>query len=165
MAGLRDLLMRFRPVATPGPAATGVPADRTAELAAELTPTLALLDRADSRAAAVRQAAVHEAERIRTEAAQQAERLVAEAVNRADRVRTRAAARHTERGRRDAAAIRAAGRHDATALMRRAAARLPAVADRVTSEVRRQLGLPGLPPRSPGSTKGDGSWAQHGWRG
>lgn len=32
----RDLLMRFRPISTPGSAATGLPADRTAELAAEL---------------------------------------------------------------------------------------------------------------------------------
>ncbi|MER7159834.1 hypothetical protein, partial [Streptomyces lydicus] len=88
MAGLRDLLMRFRPVSTPGPAATGVPADRTAELAAELTPTLALLDRTAGQAAAVREAALHEAERIRTEAARQAERLVAGAVDRSGRVRT-----------------------------------------------------------------------------
>ncbi|MFH8680760.1 hypothetical protein [Streptomyces lydicus] len=156
MAGLRDLLMRFRPVSTPGPGATGVPADRTAELAAELTPTLALLDRTAGQAAAVREAAVHEAERIRTEAAHRAERLVAGAVDRSDRVRTEAAARLGERGRRDAAAIRAAGQREAAALGYRAAARLPAVADRVTSQVRGQLGLPGLSPRSPGSGKGDG---------
>ncbi|MFD8325533.1 hypothetical protein [Streptomyces lydicus] len=156
MAGLRDLLMRFRPVSTPGPAATGVPADRTAELAAELTPTLALLDRTAGQAAAVRAAALHEAERIRAEAARQAERLVARAVDRSGRVRTQAAARHSERGRRDAAAIRATGQRDAAALVHRAAARLPAVADRVTSQVRRQLGLPGLSRPTPGNGKGEG---------
>lgn len=156
MAGLRDLLMRFRPVSTPGPAATGVPADRTAELAAELAPTLALLDRTAGQAAAVREAALHEAERIRAEAARQAERLVAGAVDRSGRVRTRAAARHSERGRRDAAAIRATGQRDAAALVYRAAARLPAVADGVTSQVRRQLGLSGLPRPTPGSGKGEG---------
>lgn len=163
MAGLRDLLLRFRPVSTPGPAATGVPADRTAELAAELTPTLALLDRTAEQAAAVRQAALHEAERIRTDAARRAEQIVAEAVDRSEHVRSRAAAHRRELGRREAAAVRAAGQSDAAALRHRAASRLPAAADRITAEVRRELGLPGLRPRAPGRTEGGGgSWAPHG---
>ncbi|MCX4637803.1 hypothetical protein HEP86_02395 [Streptomyces sp. RPA4-5] len=157
MTGLRELLMRFRPVSTPGPAATGVPADRAAELAAELTPTLALLDRTAEQAEAVRDAARHEAERIRKDAAREAEQLVAEAVDRSGRIRTQAAAHRRELGRRDAAVVRAAGQRDATALMHRAESRLPAVTERVTAEVRRQLGLPYRQPRPPGSAEEGGS--------
>ncbi|MEU7642596.1 MULTISPECIES: hypothetical protein [unclassified Streptomyces] len=86
MAGLRDLLMRFRPVSTPGPAATGVPADRTAELAAELTPSLARLDSTAAEAEAVRAAARREADRIRRDAARRAEVITARASARSERV-------------------------------------------------------------------------------
>lgn len=157
MTGLRELLMRFRPVSTPGPAATGVPADRAAELAAELTPTLALLDRTAEQAEAVREAARQEAERIRKDAAREAEQLVAEVVDRSGHIRTQAAAHLRELGRREAAAVRAAGRRDAAALRHRAESRLPAVTERVTAEVRDQLGLPDRQPRPPGSTEGGSS--------
>ncbi|HET8769051.1 MAG TPA: hypothetical protein VFM86_17125, partial [Pedococcus sp.] len=44
MPRVRDLLLRFRPTGTPGPAGpAGVPVDRSAELAAELAPVLAAL--------------------------------------------------------------------------------------------------------------------------
>ncbi|ANZ13791.1 hypothetical protein SNOUR_02355 [Streptomyces noursei ATCC 11455] len=152
MAGLRDLLMRFRPVGTPGPAATGVPADRTAELTLELTPTLALLDGTADEAEAVRGAARGDADRIRRDAAHRAEVITARAAALSQRIRTKTADRRLELGRQEAAALREEGRCTEAAVRRRAAARIPAMADRLADEVRRQLGLPtthaGLPDAS-----------------
>src|SRR5512135_1507062 len=48
MADLRDFLARFRPAGTPGAARAGVPADRPAELEAEVGPVLALLAGTDA---------------------------------------------------------------------------------------------------------------------
>ncbi|MFE3650651.1 hypothetical protein ACFXO2_22985 [Streptomyces sp. NPDC059152] len=153
MAGLRDLLMRFRPVSTPGPAATGVPADRTAELAAELTPSLARLDSTAAEAEAVRAAARREADRIRRDAARRAEVITARASARSERVRTQAADRRLESGRRESAAISGEGQRAEAALRRRAAARIPVMADRLTDEVRRRLGLPSLRTEFPGGPR------------
>ncbi|MEK2478607.1 MULTISPECIES: hypothetical protein [Streptomyces] len=151
MAGLRDLLMRFRPVGTPGPAATGIPADRTAELTVELTPTLALLDGTADEAEAVRDTARGEADRIRRDADRRAEVITARATALSRRIRTKTADRRLELGRREAAALRAEGRRTEAALRRRAAARIPAMADRLTDEVRRQLGLPTTHAELPGA--------------
>ncbi|MFD1659217.1 hypothetical protein ACFSL4_13640, partial [Streptomyces caeni] len=76
---LRDLLARFRPTGTPGAAATGVPADRTAERAAELEPSLARLTEVQREAARIRAAAEREAGTIRRDAARQAAEIVAAA--------------------------------------------------------------------------------------
>ncbi|MFF4038263.1 hypothetical protein [Streptomyces sp. NPDC001816] len=80
---LRDFLERFRPVGTPGASATGVPADRTAERAAELEPTLAQLTGVQQEAAGIRAAADEAAEAVRRDTAREAERLVAAARERA----------------------------------------------------------------------------------
>ncbi|MGD3110680.1 hypothetical protein [Streptomyces sp. YGL11-2] len=136
--------MRFRPVSTPGPATVGVPADRTAELAAELTPTLSRLDRTAVEAEAIRLAGRSEADRIRRDAARHADAITARADDLFERVRAQAADRRRELGRREADAVRAEGQRAEAALRRRAAARIPVVADRLTDEVRRQLGLPVL---------------------
>ncbi|QHC23036.1 hypothetical protein [Streptomyces sp. GS7] len=136
--------MRFRPVSTPGPAIAGVPADRTAELAAELTPTLSQLDRTAVEAEAIGLAGRSEADRIRRDAARDADAITARADDLFERVRSRAAERRQELGRREADAVRAEGARAEAALRSRAAARIPFVADRLTDEVRRQLGLPGL---------------------
>lgn len=143
MVALRDLLLRFRPVSTPGPAATGVPADRTAELTGELTPPLAQLDRTAAEADAVRAAAHRTADGIRRDAARRAADLATRAADRAERVRAQAAARQRERGSRAAAELAAAGERERAALRRRAADRTPALADRLAGDVRRELGLPG----------------------
>jgi hypothetical protein len=75
MPSTRDLLQRFRPAATPGAAsATGVPADRADERAAELAGVFTALA-----------ATVQEAERIRREAR-------AEAQQRRERARVEASA-------------------------------------------------------------------------
>ncbi|MFE6685875.1 hypothetical protein ACFVFQ_05285 [Streptomyces sp. NPDC057743] len=142
MPGLRDLLMRFRPVSTPGAAAVGVPADRSAELTAELTPPLSQLDGTAAEADAIRAAAHRAADRIRQDAAHRAADLATRAAAHAERVRAQAADRQQERARRAAAEISAEGERARGALRHHAAERIPSMADRLTDEVRRQLGLP-----------------------
>ena len=87
----RDLLQRFRLAGTPGaPAAPGVPADRVAEVSAELEPVLARLA-----------AAEQEAERLRTGARDEAARRIRDAAGpRAGRPRGRPARRGRRAGRR-----------------------------------------------------------------
>ncbi|MGW3208866.1 hypothetical protein [Streptomyces sp. NPDC001135] len=59
---LRDFLEGFRPAGTPGAPATGVPADRMAERAAELEHALARLTDVQQQAARIRAAAEETAE-------------------------------------------------------------------------------------------------------
>ncbi|CAL2057002.1 protein of unknown function [Streptomyces murinus] len=84
---LRDFLERFRPTGTPGASAAGVPADRTAERAAELEPALARLTDAQQEAERIRAAARRTAEALRRDAAREAEQIVAAARERAPAVR------------------------------------------------------------------------------
>ncbi|KUO19290.1 hypothetical protein [Streptomyces dysideae] len=84
--------MWFRPAASPGRAApSGVPADRSAELRAELAPPLALLEQAEAEARTVGERAAAAAASRRQEAERQAEAIVAEAREEARRVRARTA--------------------------------------------------------------------------
>jgi vacuolar-type H+-ATPase subunit H len=122
MLGLRDALDRFRRAGTPGPAArAGVPADRAADLAAELGPVLARLDRTQAECGNLRDRAIDEADQIRLEARQQATRLVADARRGADAVRAQAAAAEQDRS-------EAAGA-DVMAQASRRAARIRSVAE------------------------------------
>lgn len=80
MPSTRDLLQRFRPAATPGAAtATGVPADRRNERAAELRGVFAALEATVAEADRIRRAAVAEAQRRRDRARQEATAKVARA--------------------------------------------------------------------------------------
>jgi len=89
----RDFLDRFRPAGTPGAAGRpGIPADRSADAAAELTIVLALLDDAQEKAARTRQAATDRAQQIRRVAHRRAAELVAKARDDAEKVRARSEA-------------------------------------------------------------------------
>ncbi|MEU2158303.1 hypothetical protein ABZ532_25390 [Streptomyces sp. NPDC019396] len=143
MAGFRDFLMRFRPVGLPGPAAAGgVPADRSAELAAELEPQLALLQGAEAEARRVREQASAEAVRRR----EAAERMAAEIVDRAraaaPRVREQSAARIHDATAAETAALLAAAERDVAALRDRVEHRLPSLVDRVVAGVIEELSAP-----------------------
>ncbi|HKA69890.1 MAG TPA: hypothetical protein VKG85_12320 [Actinomycetes bacterium] len=92
MAGLRDMLDRFRRAGTPGPAGrAGVPVDRAAERAAELEPVLALVDPTSVECEWIRTHAAADADRIREQAATRAANLVATARGQAAGVRAEAA--------------------------------------------------------------------------
>ena len=137
MARSRDLLQRFRPAGAPGTAASaGVPADRVAELSAELEPVLALLDEVTQEAARIRAGGSREAARLRSEADQRARTTVATATREAEGDRLVSAASVNERAAAEAAETLAAARAEASALRRRADEHLQEYADRVLAEVR-----------------------------
>jgi regulator of protease activity HflC (stomatin/prohibitin superfamily) len=137
VARSRDLLQRFRPAGAPGTAAAaGVPADRVAELSAELEPVLALLDEATREAVRIRAEGSREAARLRAAADRRARTTVAAATREAEGDRLAAAARVNDRAAAEAAKTLAAARLEAAALHRRADEHLQEYADRVLAEVR-----------------------------
>ena len=86
MPQLGDFLNRFRPAGAPGAASrAGVPADRAAELSAELDPVLAMLAATDAECARLVAEAEQEAGRIAAQARDQAASIAADAVQRAER--------------------------------------------------------------------------------
>lgn len=140
MARSRDLLQRFRPAGAPGTAAAaGVPADRVAELSAELEPVLAQLDETGEEAVRIRAEGSREAARIRAEAEQRARTMVATAVREAEGDRLAAAARVNQRAAAEAAQTVAVARAEAAELRREADERLQQYADRVLAAVRSAL--------------------------
>ncbi|WP_189786532.1 hypothetical protein [Streptomyces capitiformicae] len=140
MTGFRDFLTRFRPAASPGRAAPGgVPADRSAELRAELAPPLALLEQAEAEARAIRERADVAAASRRREAARQAEEIVAEARAEADRVRERAADQVLRAAEDEATALLDEAEREAVAVRDRAGSRTPALAARVVALVLENL--------------------------
>lgn len=136
----RDILQRFRSAGTPGAAtATGVPADRVAEMSAELEPVLARLIVVQEEVSRIRAEAQREAERRRQAAVEHASALVAAAHREAAAERADAAlrlARHVEA---ETAATLAAAELDATAVRRRAAEKMPSYVERVVSATRAAL--------------------------
>jgi hypothetical protein len=93
MPRARDFLARFRPVGTPGAAASaGVPADRVVEAAAELEPLFAMLADTEAKAEGIRASAdqlIAENHRL---AAERATEVLAQARLRADADRADASA-------------------------------------------------------------------------
>lgn len=93
MPSTRDLLQRFRPAGAPGAAtATGVPADRSEERAAELAGVFAVLEATVAEAERVRQSVRARAQEIRNSAREQALATVAQARLDAETLRTLAVA-------------------------------------------------------------------------
>ncbi|MFE9644498.1 hypothetical protein ACFYO0_10315 [Streptomyces sp. NPDC006365] len=140
MTGFRDFLTRFRPAASPGRAApSGVPADRSAELRAELAPPLALLEQAEAEARVVREQADDAAASRRREAERQAEAMVAAARAEARRVQARTAEQVLRAAEGEAAALLAEAEREAVAVRDRARSRTPALADLVLALVLEDL--------------------------
>ncbi|MGW2459774.1 hypothetical protein ACWC2M_12165 [Streptomyces sp. NPDC001761] len=137
---LRDFLERFRPAGTPGASATGVPADRTAERAAELEPALARLADVQQEAARIRAAAEQEADALRQNAAREAARMVDAARGYASEVRRQAAAPFLREARTEADALRAAGDRTASAIRERALERVPRLVDLAVADALRLTG-------------------------
>ncbi|ALO98905.1 hypothetical protein [Streptomyces olivaceoviridis] len=137
---LRDFLERFRPVGTPGASATGVPADRTAERAAELEPALARLADVQQEAAQIRATAEQEAEALRQNAAREAARLVEAARERAREVRRQAAEPLLREARQQADALRAAGDRTASVIREHAVSRMPRLVDLAVADALRLAG-------------------------
>lgn len=125
----REFLERFRPVGTPGAAAArGVPADRVAELAAELAPLFDLLEATQEKSAAIRAQADDEAHRRRAEALAAAEAEVGAARWHAESERAATAAGLARAAEVEAERALAAARRDADAVREAAGRRLPDLA-------------------------------------
>ncbi|MEV6294935.1 hypothetical protein AB0M41_31910 [Streptomyces sp. NPDC051896] len=134
---LRDFLERFRPAGTPGASATGVPADRMAERAAELEPALARLTDVQQQVARIRAAAEETAEALRRNAEQEAEHLLANAWEQAPEVRRQAAEPLLREARQEADALRAAADRTASAIRERARERMPHLVDLAVADAMR----------------------------
>ncbi|MEU5644472.1 hypothetical protein [Streptomyces milbemycinicus] len=146
MAGFRDFLLRFRPVGSPGRAAPGgVPADRAAELAAELAPPLSYLEEFEAEARGIREEAARTAAERRRKAKRQADTIVERARARADEVRAEAAARVRRAAEAEAAELLATAERDAVVMRSRARARMPGLLDRVARLVIEDVETPRAP--------------------
>jgi hypothetical protein len=122
----RDFLDRFRPAGAPGPAArAGVPADRAAELAAEVEPVLALLDGTYAECQQIIAAARQEADRITAEAQAHVAAIGQEAGRQARTARDQAAAEVLTQARVQAQAATADASRQALQISRLAGRRLP----------------------------------------
>ncbi|MGW9029086.1 hypothetical protein ACWGQ5_34140 [Streptomyces sp. NPDC055722] len=137
VVSLRDFLARFRPTGAPGAAVTGVPADRAAERAAELAPSLALLTDVQQEAERIRVGAEREAEAVRESAARQAAEIVAAARARAPQLRQETATPFHRAAARQAEDLRAAGEHAASLVREQARKRMPALVDRAVADALR----------------------------
>ncbi|MGW2516381.1 hypothetical protein ACWC09_04990 [Streptomyces sp. NPDC001617] len=153
MLGFRELRIRLRPAGSPGPAAPGgVPADRSAELTAELGPPLSQLDDAAAEADRIRAAAAREAEARRRAAARRAEDTVLAARERALEVRSETAARIREETAAEVERTDASSRRMVEALRERAHERTPAFAARIVARVAGELTVGrGIEQGGPGS--------------
>lgn len=93
MPQLGDFLNRFRPAGAPGAATrAGVPADREAELSAELGPVLAMLEGADAECVRLAAEARREADRTVADAREEAASISAYSARQAEEARAEAAA-------------------------------------------------------------------------
>lgn len=140
MVRTRDFLARFRPVGTPGAAATaGVPVDRVRELTAELEPLLDSLADTQARAGAIRAEGDAEAGRRRHDGQARAEALLAAGRARAEAMRT--ATLTTARAEAEAAVSLAVevARAEAAAIDDRAGQRLPVLVEQLRAAVRAEL--------------------------
>jgi cell division septum initiation protein DivIVA len=133
----QNILDRFRPAGTPGSAGRpGVPADRSADAAAELTEVLALLDDAQDEAARTRQAATDRAQEIRRAAHRQAAELVAKARDEAEKVRAQSEADTLREADADENEMRSQTEAEIARLRQRAGERLAHDVDTVAAEAR-----------------------------
>ncbi|GAB2784087.1 hypothetical protein GCM10027073_16060 [Streptomyces chlorus] len=161
MTGFRVFLTRFRPAASPGRAAPGgVPADRSAELRAELALPLGLLEQTEAEARSIRERADAAAASRRREAELRAGAIVAAAREEAGQVRARTAEQVLRAADGEAAALLAAAEREVIAVRDRARNRTPALVDRVLALVLEDLAADEASPEghpASGRPRGGGS--------
>ncbi len=141
MAGPRSsVLDRFRPAGAPGGAApAGVPADRSAAVAAELAGVFGQLAATEQEAERIRAEGAAEADRIRQEAAQHAAAVVADAHQRAEAERAAAAAQRQRTAREEERRILDAAAAEGKRVRTLSAQRMPGYVDRVVVTARQLL--------------------------
>jgi cell division septum initiation protein DivIVA len=133
----QNVLDRFRPAGTPGAAGRpGIPADRSADAAAELTAMLALLDDAQEEAARTRHVATERAQEICRAAHRQAAELVAKARDDAESVRAQSEADALREADADEKDMRRQTEAEIARLRHRAGERLAHDVDTVAAQAR-----------------------------
>jgi hypothetical protein len=131
MPELRVFLDRFRPAGTPGAAArSGVPADRSRRLAAEVGPVLALLAEADAESARIVEQARRDAEQVMAAAGAEAAAIAADAGHRAQAAREAAERQVLGAARDETAGAVAAATRQAAAIRELAGQRMPSLVNR-----------------------------------
>lgn len=134
MPSLREWLRRLLVAGVPGaPAISGVPADRAAELEAELEPVFALLQEAVLEARRLEENPQRETDRSRAE--EQARAVVAEGGARAGAERAAAAAATLARADAERAAMLAEAAKEAERIDRAAAQRMPSLIEELVRRV------------------------------
>ena len=145
MTALHAFLERFRPAGAPGaPDSAGVPANRSRELEAELSPVLSLLDEVDSESAHIIERARHDAGHVIAAARDQAAAQLAGSARRARAARDEAAQAVLAAAQAEAAATVASAARRASQARERAEPRIPALASKAV-ELVRELGLASRP--------------------
>ncbi len=136
MARVRDAGERFRPAGAPGAAGrVGVPADRAAELRAELEPMLTLLDPVHAQCAQIVEAAEQEAARIGAAGQAEATRIAGQSARQAVQARNQAARQVFDEAAAQAREATAAAGGQARAVHRLAGQQTPALVSRALSLV------------------------------
>jgi hypothetical protein len=152
MPTLRELLNRFRPAGTPGaPGGAAVPADRAAELAAELAPVFEALRDTLAEADAIRSESVRRAATHRAESAATAARILADAHRTTDSERAAGYATARAGGEAAAAALIEDGRRAAESVERRVGTRMPGLVSDVVVAALAEVDLSHEPASGPRS--------------
>lgn len=139
MATAGDILRRFRFHAVPGaPAPAGVPADRTAELEAELAPVFRTLEAAQVRAARILDEASAHAEQQRASARDHAGRIASEGRAEAAAARAESVAAGLSEAQQQRLLLLAAAQEEALRIARVSVERTPPL---VEETVRRVLSM------------------------
>ncbi len=127
---LRDFLDRFRPAGAPGATArTGVPVDRSRELAAEVGPVLALLDGVGAERERIILQARRDAGQVMAAARTEAAAITADAGQRAQAARDEAARRVLARAKDEAVSTVASAVREAARTRELAQQRMPSLVD------------------------------------
>ena len=143
-----DFVDRFRPAGTPGAAARpGVPADRSAEAAAELTPLLALLDDTQDEVERIRSAAAERADEILRAAHRQTDQIAAQARADAESVRAQAGAEARDGAVAVWSKMEAETATEIECLQARVGDRMPYYVDKVAAAAREWLDQPSQQPK------------------
>jgi hypothetical protein len=133
----RDFLGRFRPAGTPGAAAPrGVPTDRMADRATELSPLFALIDDIHADAERIRDQAIAQAEELRAEGRTHATEIVARARDRVESLGKQAALDMRSRAAAEQAELEAVHSATLSQLRTRIALRMPDYVQLVVAEAR-----------------------------
>jgi len=136
MVRVRDVLHSFRPAGAPGAAgAAGVPADRGADLAAELEPVFAQLASTERECAGIAARAGQAAAKVRAREAERARGTIAAARARMDAERAAAVAQMRPNALEKSTSAAAAAEREAAAIRRYAGEHMGSYVDLVVASV------------------------------